>query len=205
MDAKLSGSRTFHRVGELIILLLSAFPISGLFCLKEKWKIAHKIWADYCGNVYVAKFTIRNEGYAERVRGSFERQAFMKTIGAKLTEIGPGIAEIAVPFSEGVTQQHGFFHGGLIGTIGDNAGGYAAFTLMAESDSVLTVEYKLNIMAPANGEILISRAHVLKSGRTLSVCQSDILVVRDGVEHHCATMLGTFMTMANMSDEPDNG
>ncbi|MFK5979048.1 MAG: PaaI family thioesterase [Rhizobiaceae bacterium] len=152
----------------------------------------------------MAEFTIRNENYVERVRGSFERQPFMKTIGAKLTEIGPGFVEIAVPFSDGVTQQHGFFHGGLIGTIADNAGGYAAFTLMAASDSVLSVEYKLNLMAPANGDLLISRGHVLKSGRTLTVCQSDIYVVRDGVEHNCATMLGTFMTMVSMSDEPDN-
>ena len=100
--------------------------------------------------MYVAEFTIRNEDYAERVRGSFERQPFMKMIGAELMEISPGCVEIVVPFSDDVTQQHCFFHDGLFGTIGDNAAGCSAFTLMAAADSVLTVEYKLNIMAPAH-------------------------------------------------------
>jgi acyl-coenzyme A thioesterase PaaI-like protein len=90
----------------------------------------------------------------------------------------------------------------LIGTIGDNAGGYSAFSLMAATDSVLTVEYKLNIMAPAMGELLIARGRVVRPGRMLSVCQSDIFVSTKGVEKLCATMLGTFMTMADAPDEP---
>ncbi len=150
----------------------------------------------------MVEFKIRNENYAERVKGSFARQGFMNGLGAKLTEVGPGTVEIQVPYDKDLTQQHGFFHGGVIGTIADNAGGYASFSLMEATDSVLTVEYKLNIMAPADGEILISRGRVLRPGRRVTVSQSDVFVKRDGNEFLCATMLGTFMTLPNTSDEP---
>lgn len=150
----------------------------------------------------MTEFKIRNEDFAERVRSSFSRQGFMNSLGAKLVEVEPGATEIHVPFDKHLTQQHGFFHGGVIGTIADNAGGYASFTLMEATDSVLTVEFKLNIMAPADGEMLISRGRVLRPGRRVSVSQSDVFVVRDGTEHLCATMLGTFMTLPNASDEP---
>lgn len=147
-------------------------------------------------------FKIRNEDYADRVRGSFARQGFMGALGAKLTGVGPGSVELQVPYNKDLTQQHGYFHGGVIGAIADNAGGYASFTLMAASDSVLTIEYKLNIMAPADGELLISRGRVLRPGRRVSVCQSDVFVVRDGMEKLCATMLGTFMLLPDTADQP---
>ncbi|MCP4185901.1 MAG: PaaI family thioesterase [Hyphomicrobiales bacterium] len=126
----------------------------------------------------------------------------MTHLGAQIDNIKAGQVEIQVPFSKHLSQQHGYFHGGLIGTIGDNAGGYSAFSLMAASDSVLTVEYKLNIMTPAKGELLVARGRVLRPGRILSVCQSDIFVSRNGIEKLCATMLGTFMTMAEAPDGP---
>lgn len=150
----------------------------------------------------MAEFKIRHEDYAARVQSSFARQGFMERLGAELTCVEPGEVEIRVPYNRNLTQQHGFFHGGVIGTIADNAGGYSSFTLMEKSDSVLTIEYKLNIMAPADGTSLISRGRVLRPGRRITVSQSDVFVVRDDEEYLCATMLGTFMTLPNASDEP---
>ncbi len=152
----------------------------------------------------MSKFIVHNKDYAARVRESFARQGFMNYLGAEITNVGPGTVEIEVPFSKNLAQQHGFFHGGVIGTIADNAGGYSSFTLMAATDSVLTVEYKLNIMSPAIGDKLIARGRVLRPGKQITTSQSDIFVVRDGKEKLCATMLGTFMTMKNASDEPEN-
>lgn len=150
----------------------------------------------------MADFVIRNEDYADRVRRSFARQGFMVSLGASLTDVEPGRVEIVVPFGDNLAQQHGYFHGGVVGTLADNAGGYASFSLMAASDSVLTVEYKLNLMAPAEGERLIARGTVIRAGRRLTVSRSDVFVQRNGVEYLCATMLGTFMTLANTSDDP---
>jgi uncharacterized protein (TIGR00369 family) len=147
-------------------------------------------------------FKIRNEEFADRVRGSFVRQGFMGSLGASVADVGPGVVEIHVPYNKNLTQQHGYFHGGVIGAIADTAGGYAAFSLIAAIDTVLTIEYKLNIMAPAEGELLIARGHVLRPGRRVTVSRSDVFVVRDGAEKLCATMLGTFMIMADTEAEP---
>jgi len=147
------------------------------------------------------QFRTRNDGFANRTRASFGRQEFMAFLGAELHEIGPGTVEIRLPFQQGLTQQHGYFHGGAIGTLADNAGGYAAFTLLAATDSILTVEYKLNIMAPAAGEMLIARGRVLRPGRRVSVCQSDIYCLKESVEVHCASSLGTFMVMTDAADD----
>lgn len=150
-------------------------------------------------------FTIRNPDFATRVYESFSRQGFMATLNARLTDVGAGHAEIEVPYDVGLSQQHGFFHGGLVGTIADNSAGYAAFSLLAVNDSVLTVEYKLNLMAPALGDLIIARGQVVRSGRRMTIAKSDIYVRRDGIESHCATMLGTFMTMPDTPDEPSGG
>lgn len=147
-------------------------------------------------------FTIRNEDYVTRVRDSFGRQGFMASLNATLSAVDPGRVEIQVPFETVLSQQHGYFHGGVIGAVADNAGGYSTFTLLAASDSILTVEYKLNIVAPADGDTLIARGQVLRPGRTLTVSEAKVFVVRDGVERLCAVMLGTFMTLPNTSDEP---
>ncbi len=146
-------------------------------------------------------FMIRNENYVERTQNSFARQKFMVFLEAELAEVGPGSVEIGLDFQAGLSQQHGYFHGGVIGAIADNAGGYAAYTLLAASDSVLTIEYKLNIMAPALGKKLIARGRVLRPGRRVCVCQSDVYVEKDGKELLCATMLGTFMVMADQADD----
>ncbi len=147
-------------------------------------------------------FQTRNDDYAKRVRASFARQGFMATLGAEISGVTPGLVEIRLPYDNGLTQQHGYFHGGLIGTLADNAAGYASFSLLMASDSVLTVEYKLNIMAPAKGDFLIARGLVLRPGRRLTVSKADVFVVQNGHEVLCATLLGTFMTLPDTADAP---
>jgi len=136
------------------------------------------------------------------VRESFVRQGLMRHLGAELARLEPGHAEIRVPFRLEVTQQHNYFHAGVSGAIADTACGYAAYTLMPADASVLTVEYKMNLLAPADGEELIARASVLRSGRTLKICVADVFVRKDGAEVHCATMLATIMCLAGKSDRP---
>ena len=126
----------------------------------------------------------------------------MALIGARLARVEPDAVEIDVDYRPELGQQHGFFHGGIVGAIADNAGGYAAFSLMPADASVLTVEYKMNLVAPADGERLVARGRVVKPGRTLTVSRTDVFAIRDGRERLCATMLQTLMTMAGRSDGP---
>jgi uncharacterized protein (TIGR00369 family) len=135
-----------------------------------------------------------------RVRESFARQGLMQYIGAEMTELRPGACEIRVGYREGLTQQHGFFHGGVAASIADSACGYAAFTLMPADHSVLAVEYKVNFVAPAKGERLIARARVVRSGKTLKICAADVFAIKDGEETLCATSLSTIMALAGRSD-----
>ncbi len=145
-------------------------------------------------------FEPSNPAYAQRVQSSFDRQQVMVLLGARVARLGPGECEIQLPYKPELSQQHGYFHGGIIGTIADSAGGYAGFTLMPENSSVLTVEYKMNLLAPGDGDLLIARGHVLKSGRTLVVAQVDVFVVKGGRETLCATLLQTLMTMHGRPD-----
>ena len=142
-----------------------------------------------------------NPHFAERVRDSFARQAAMRLIGATLVEVGPGAVTIDLPVREDLTQQHRYVHGGIVGMIADSAGGYAAFTLMPAEASVLTVEYKINMLAPATGEWLGARGTVVKSGRTLSIARADVFGVANGEERLVATMQQTLMVMHGMADE----
>ena len=145
-------------------------------------------------------FTPRDPNYATRVRASFERQQVMAWIGASLTHLAPGQCEITLLHKPELTQQHGYIHGGIIGTIGDTAAGYAAYTLMPHDASVLTVEYKMNIMAPGDGERLIARGEVIRAGRSLVVARADVFAVKAGKEIHCASLLQTLMTMHGKAD-----
>ena len=138
--------------------------------------------------------------YADRVRESFHRQGLMKNLGAHLVDVQPGAAEIRLAFRDDLTQQHGYFHAGVSGAIADTACGYAAHTLMPADSAVLTVEFKLNLLAPAQGEELIARARVVRSGRTLTICTADVYARRGERETHCATMLATIMCLAGNSD-----
>ena len=145
-------------------------------------------------------FEAKDPDFAERVRKSFDAQGIMDHIGATLTLIEPGVCEIELPYSDAVSQQYGFFHGGVIGTIADSAGGYAAFGLMDAEDSILTVEYKLNLMAPADGDLLVARGQVLRAGRTLTVARAEVGVVKNGVEVACAAMQQTLMRIVGRAE-----
>ncbi len=142
-----------------------------------------------------------NPDYAARVRASFARQAAMRLIGATMTEVAPGRTTIELPVRDELTQQHKFVHGGVVAMIADSAGGYAAFTLMPADASVLTVEYKINLLAPAAGERLLARGEVLKPGRTLSVVRADVFGVTAGREKLVATLQQTLMVMYGMDEE----
>lgn len=145
-------------------------------------------------------FKPRNPDYESRIQKGFETQEFLMFLGAELTGVGAGSIEVSLPYQKQLTQQHGFFHGGVVGTLADVGGGFAAFTLMAAADAILTVEYKVNMMAPALGEVLIARGRVLRPGRQLTVAQTDVFCMKDGVEKLCATSLGTFMTMTGLAE-----
>lgn len=114
-----------------------------------------------------------------RVRASFERQGLMGHLGARLAHIGPGRVHILLPSRPEVTQQHGYVHAGATSAIADSAGGYAAFTLFPENTAVLTVEYKINLLEPAQADHIEAVGTVLKSGRTLTVCQLEVFAVQD--------------------------
>lgn len=132
---------------------------------------------------------------AELIQASFARQGALMAWNARLQQLTPGSCEIVLPMSPGVTQQHGYFHGGVIGAIADAAGGYAANTLLLPDSECLTAEYKINIVAPGIGEALIARGSVLKSGRTLVVSRADVFAVREGVEKLCAVMQQTLFVI----------
>ncbi|MFG1465516.1 PaaI family thioesterase [Xanthobacter sp. DSM 24535] len=138
--------------------------------------------------------------FEQRVRDSFARQPFMATIGAQLGRVEAGRVDVILPFAEGLTQQHGYFHGGSIGAIADTAGGYAAFTLFPADSSVVTVEYKVNIMSPGRGERLIAIGEVLKAGRTLTIVRIDVFAEADGERIHCAAGTQTLFCLAGRSD-----
>lgn len=140
-------------------------------------------------------FTPKDINFEKRVRESFERQRFMHFIKARLIKVEPGSCEIEVPYDPNITQQHGYFHAGIVGTVADNAAGYAAFSLMDKNSSILTVEFKLNLLSPAEGESLKGRASVIKYGRTLTVCRSDVFIVKGGIEKLCAASQSTLMEL----------
>ena len=130
-----------------------------------------------------------------RIRDSFAKQSAMALIHAEIPVIEEGRAEIEIPHWDGVLQQHGFVHGGVVGMIADSAAGYAAMTIVPEGTSVLTVEYKINMVAPANGDKIVARGSVLRAGRTLILTKADVYAVKDGTETLCAVMQQTIMAM----------
>lgn len=146
------------------------------------------------------KFEPLDPDFEQKVRSSFARQKFMAFIAAKLVRVEPGFCEIQVPYKEELTQQHGFFHAGIIGTIADNCGGYAGFSLMPKDTSVLSVEYKLNILSPGDGELLKGRGRVIKPGKNLVICSTEIFIYKNNIKKLCATSLMTLMTMHGVKD-----
>ncbi len=139
--------------------------------------------------------TPKNPDYEAAVREAFAGQGAMAHLGAELVRVEPGYVEISLPYRDEVTQQHGYFHGGLIATIGDSAGGFAAFSLMPAGATVLTVEYKINLLTPARGERLLARGRVKRPGRTLTVTSVEVFAVDGGAEQLCAVMLQTIICL----------
>src|SRR5687767_4708651 len=120
---------------------------------------------------------VRNSDYEDAVRSSFASQGLMAHLGARLSTVEPGAVEITVPFRGELTQQHALFHAGVTTSVTDSACGYSALTLMAAGSEVLTVEFKVNLLAPARGDRLVARGRVLRPGRTITVCQGDAYAI----------------------------
>lgn len=133
----------------------------------------------------------RDPDWEARCRASFERQPICRTLGIEMTRVEPGFCEMRMPFNPALTQQHGYFHAGMVSTLADNAGGYAALSLTAPGGEVLAVEFKINLMSPAKGEVMIARAQVRKAGRTLAVTSVEVSMLDGGVEKDCAIMQQT--------------
>ncbi len=138
-------------------------------------------------------FTPADADFERRTRESFAKQGVMALLGASLGRVAPGLVEIAVDFRAELSQQHGFFHAGVLATVADSAGGYAAYTLFPAEAGVLTVEFKVNLMAPADGERILATGRVLRAGRTITVARFDVEVEKAGRRTHCATGLQTLM------------
>jgi uncharacterized protein (TIGR00369 family) len=127
-----------------------------------------------------------------RIRESFARQRHMATLGATIAHIGPGAVDLAMPYDERFCQQNGFLHAGAVASLADSANGYAALTLAPPETDVLAVEFKINLLEPAQGTGFVARAQVLRSGRTLSVCRADVVSAGES-ERLIATMTSTII------------
>jgi len=140
-----------------------------------------------------AQFKVANPDYAATVRDSFARQGLMGTLGARIVTMEPGYCVIEMGYAPGVSQQQGFFHGGAIGAIADNAAGYAAYSLMPAGAEILTVEYKLNLIRPALPPTLRAEGRVVRPGKTLTVCRADVFHAGASGLETCALLQSTLM------------
>jgi len=138
--------------------------------------------------------------YRQRVEDSFALQGVMQTLGARLEKLEPGAVDIGLAWDRSLTQQHGFLHAGVVSTALDSACGYAAFSLMPEDAAVLTIEFKINLLAPAKGERFRMEGRVLKPGRTITVCEGRAYALQDQKETLIATMNCTLMTVMGRTD-----
>ena len=136
------------------------------------------------------------DAVAAKIRASFDKQGVMTHWGAQLSHLAEGHCEISLPFSDRVNQQHGYFHGGVIGAIADSAGGYAGYTCITPDQELVTAEYKLNILAPGKGDTLVGRGQVVKAGRTLIIATAELFVVENGQWTLCALMQQTLFVLA---------
>jgi uncharacterized protein (TIGR00369 family) len=141
----------------------------------------------------MSPFEPKDLDFEARARESFARQGIMHTLNARMMDVKPGLVRIEVDFHEGLSQQHGFFHAGVTSTLADSAGGYAAQTLYPAEVTVLTTEFKLNLLAPADGKRLIATGRVIKPGRTLTVTDMEVAVIKNGHERLCAKGLQTII------------
>jgi uncharacterized protein (TIGR00369 family) len=147
-------------------------------------------------------FVPADPAFAARVRESFARQGAMRTIGARLRAVEPGYCAIELDPGPAVSQQHGYVHAGILAAIVDSAGGYAGFTLFPAAASVLTVEFKLNLLAPAVGSCIVAEGFVVKSGRTLTITRGEVHAERPQGRTLIALMQQTLMAMHGKPDAP---
>ena len=164
-------------------------PCSSIQCWPDVEPLG---WARYCASM---SQTAQDPQFGQRVRASFERQALMATLGATLARVAPGEVVIELPFRLEFTQQHGFLHAGIVTTLVDSACGYAALSLMDRESAVLSVEYKVNLLAPAVGERMRAVGRVIKPGRTLLVCSGEVIAVAEGKESVVTLMQATMMAV----------
>jgi uncharacterized protein (TIGR00369 family) len=148
----------------------------------------------------MTQFHPQDSNYESRVRESFARQQVMHTLGAALTLVEPGAIEIELPYRADLTQQHGFIQAGILASVLDSACGYAAFSLMPADAAVLSIEFKVNLLAPAKGELIRVRADVKRAGRNVTVCVADAWSVEAEQSKVVATMLATMMCIRGRND-----
>lgn len=139
--------------------------------------------------------TPEDPAFESRVRASFERQKFMATIGARLARVAPGEVDVELRRRDELVQQHGFLHAGVLASAADSACGYAALSLMPAGAAVLSVEFKINMLAPAAGDRFLARGRVIRAGRTVTVCWGEVVAMDGENEKLVATMVGTMMTV----------
>ena len=147
--------------------------------------------------------TVRDPDFEARVRASFARQEFMATLGARLELVAPGEVTIRLPYRTDLTQQHGFLHAGAVTSVVDSACGYAALTLMEPGTAVLSVEFKVNLLAPAAGKEFLAIGKVVRAGRTITVCSGELRAVDDGRETVVAMLQGTMMAVRDKMELTD--
>src|ERR1041384_392580 len=140
-------------------------------------------------------FVAQDPAFESRVRASFSRQTFMATIGARLARVEPGEVDIELAVRDDLVQQHGFLHAGVLASAADSACGYAALSLMPAGAAVLSVEFKVNMLAPAAGDRIVARGRVIRAGKTITVCLGDVTAYAGDTERLVATLVGTMMTV----------
>lgn len=145
-------------------------------------------------------FIPEDPDFERRVRDSFVRQAVMETIGARLESVTAGEAVIALPYREDLTQQNGYLHAGIMATVLDSACGYAAYSLMPADADILSIEFKINLLAPAKGDEIVATGRVVKAGRTITVCTGDAYARLDGRETHVASMNASMIALRRKED-----
>ena len=148
----------------------------------------------------MSMFQAQDPDFESRVRESFARQRLMHTLGAVLTLVEPGAVEIELPYRADLTQQHGFLHAGAVASVLDSACGYAAFSLMPADAAVLSIEFKVNLLAPARGDLFVARAEDKRAGRTVTVCTADANAFDGERSKVVATMLATMMCVRGRED-----
>ena len=144
-----------------------------------------------------SQFEPSDTGYKEKVIESFNRQEVMKTVNASILAIRPGEIELEFPYQSNLTQQHGFIHAGIVSTVLDSACGYAAFSLMPENAAVLSIEFKINFLSPAQGERFRAVGRVKKPGKNITVTEGELFSYAEGEQKLIAVMVGTMMSVYN--------